>query len=363
VDWEGDFVTMRNLGFTDVVMGWGIDVAGAGLRTRDTQDAMRWAHRAGLGAYIIVWQPVANSLERRPEFDQVDSAQHHLYSFDVFNADWRRTQWKQYLQTVAKAYGDEPAMAGYIFDDSFGPGPVGAMDGPQGTGIISYGDYERRQFAGDLPTKPSEPRWDQWVKIREAWWEDWARDTVGFIREVDPNPRHEVYLEDPAGDALNPNLRNAVGLDFGRVAHYFDFVGAYTVASLGSSPDSGAKAAQLTRDVLRKLHAAVDPKKATIYSFWVANPDEELTPGAAKYPTVDQIKLICEAALQSGIRHLDMYGFRIGDYRVSAKDFPRMAPGSGLTYPLTGQFSQKFLWDRPEILEALGVYLRSLNRK
>jgi hypothetical protein len=363
VDWEGDFVTMRNLGFTDVLMCWGVDLAAAGLRISDTRDAMRWAHRAGIGAYIIVWQPTANSLERRPEFEQVDSAQHHLFSFDVFNADWRRTQWKQYLQRAAKAYGDEPAMAGYVFDDSFLPGPVGAMDGAGGTGIISYGDYERRKFAGDLPTRPTDPRWNEWVKVRQGWWEDWARDTVGFIREVDPNPRHEIYLEDPADDALDPNLRNTLGLDFARVARHFDSVGAYTIFSYDSSPDSGVKAAQTSRDVLTKLRRVVDPNKATIYTFWVANPKEQLQPGAATYPTADQIKLICEAALQSGIRHLDMYGFRIGDYRVSDKDFPSVAPGSGLTYPLTGQFPQKFLWDRPQILEALGTYLRSLNKK
>jgi hypothetical protein len=201
------------------------------------------------------------------------------------------------------------------------------------------------------------------VKVREGWWEDWARDTVGFIREVDPNLLHEIYLEDPAGDALNPDLRNSVGVDVGRVARQFDYLGAYTDYSFNSSPDSGAKAAHSTRDVLTKLRQAVDPKKATIYTFWVANPDEELKPGPAKYPTVDQIRLICAAALQSGILHLDMYGFRIGDYRVSAKDFPRMTPGSGPTYPLTGQFPQKFLWDRPEILDALGKYLRSLNEK
>ena len=110
-DWQGDFTTMRNLGFTDVVLAWGIDVAAFRFPARiaDTREAMRWAQRAGLGCYLVIWQPTANSLERRPEFEQVDSAGHHLFSFDVFNAQWRSTQWKQYLQDVAKAYRDEPA--------------------------------------------------------------------------------------------------------------------------------------------------------------------------------------------------------------------------------------------------------------
>ncbi|HET7214091.1 MAG TPA: hypothetical protein VFL79_10915, partial [Terriglobia bacterium] len=62
-DWQGDFVTMHNLGFTDVVLCWGIDLAALRLKAReaDTQQAMRWAQRAGLGAYLVIWQPTANS--------------------------------------------------------------------------------------------------------------------------------------------------------------------------------------------------------------------------------------------------------------------------------------------------------------
>ena len=363
VAWEGDFVTMKNMGFTDVLLSWGVDVAAAGLRTADTRTAIEEAHRAGLGSYLVVWQPSANSLERHAEFQQVDSAGNQLFSFDVFNRQWRQTQWKQYLQRVAKAYHNEPGMAGYVFDDSFTEGPVGNSDGHAGTGAVSYGKYERDHFGGELPRKPADPGWDRWVKARENWWEDWAKDTVGFIRQIDPDKTHEIYLEDPAGDALNPNLHNTIGLDFARVAKYFDAVGAYSSFAYTSSPDSGAKAAQGTRDILAKLKKAVGADKDTIYTYWVADPAEELKPGLAKYPTAAQIRQISEAALQSGVHHLDMYGYRIGDYRVGNKDLQKMTPGAGKTYPLTGQFPQKFLWDRPEIQDELAGYLRSLNRK
>lgn len=364
-DWQGDFVTMHNLGFTDVVLCWGIDLAALRFKARiaDTREAMLLAQRAGLGAYLVIWQPTANSLKRNPEFEQVDSAGHHLFSFDVFNAEWRETQWKQYLQKVARAYRGEPAMRGYIFDDSFTEGPVGGPDGPRGTGIVSYGRYEQEHFRGPLPRTPKDPRWSEWVKAREGWWEDWARDTVKFIRQADPNPQHIIYLEDPAGNALNPDVKNTIGLDLARVATHFDAVGAYTSTSWNASPNSGEKVAQHTRDVLTRLRKAIDPRKLSIYTFWVANGPEERKPGPALYPTAEQIQRICQAALGLGIYHLDMYGYRIGDYRVTPGTLPKLTPGRGPTYPLTGQFPMKFLWDRPQIHDALAAYLKSLNEK
>jgi hypothetical protein len=361
VAWQGDFVTMKNMGFTDVLLSWGIDVAGVNIRVADTKRAIEEAHRAGLGSYLVVWQPTANSLKRRPEFMQVDSAGNQLFSFDVFNQEWRSTEWKEYLQGIARAYHNEPGMAGYVFDDSFLHGPVGSLDGHEGTGVVAYGKYEQAHFPGEIPRKSSDPRWSEWVKVREGWWEDWARDTVAFIRQIDSNTKHEIYLEDPAGNALNPNLRNTIGLDFARVAKHFDAVGAYSSFSYSSSPDAGAKAAAETTDIISKLQHIVGADKATIYTYWVADSAEELEPGAAKYPTAEQIRQISEAALRAGTHHLDMYGFRIGDYRVNEDNLARKTPGSGKTYPLTDQFPQKFLWDRPQIQDELAQYLRSLN--
>src|SRR5438874_9180376 len=71
-DWEGDFTTMKNLGFTDVLLCYGVDLAGIVTRKAETKAAMQLAHKAGIGVYLIVWQPTANSLPRVPEFMQVD---------------------------------------------------------------------------------------------------------------------------------------------------------------------------------------------------------------------------------------------------------------------------------------------------
>ena len=361
VAWEGDFVTMKKMGFTDVVLCWGIDLAAVGFRTQDTKTAIEEAYRAGLKSYLVVWQPTANSLPRLPGFEQVDSAGNVLFSFDVFNPEWRQTSWKKYLQTVAAAYRGEPGMAGYVFDDSFTLGPVATERGPAGSGMVAYGKYEQDHFAGDLPRKVTDPRWNEWVSARQNWWEDWAKDTVGFIRQVDKNPGHQIYLEDPADDVLHPDRTKTIGLDLNRVAKHFDAFGAYSDFAYRGSPEDNAKVVKGTQDILAKVTQEVGKEKNTIYTFWVANPAEELAPGLAKFPTVKQIRLIADAALQAGIRHLDMYGYRIGDYRVEAGTLEKFSPGTGTTYPLTEQFPQKFLWDRPEIQEELGNYLRGLN--
>lgn len=353
-DWQGDFTTMKNLGFTDVLLCWGLDLAGAGTRIADTQEAIRLAHQAGMGAYIIVWQPHANSMDRRPEFMQVDSEGHTLTSFDVFNPQFRSTLWKSYLQKVARAYKNEPGFAGYVFDDSFGSG---------GTGIVSYGDYEKKAFGEPLPTKPGDPRWDEWVKAREGWWEDWARDTTSYIRAIDPNPSHQIYLEDSFPAIVSPKRMDKLGLDFGRVAKHFDAVGGYTTAAWNSDPGSGEKAAEMASKAITTVRKYIGPKKEIIYTFWVANPAEERKPGPAAYPTADQIKLIAQAALKLGIRHIDMYGYRIGEYRLEpGQTLEEMVPPDPKPYKLTGQFPQKFLWDRPEVHQELADYLLGLNR-
>lgn len=329
-------------------------MSGVGTRIPDTKQAMQYAHKAGLRAYLIVWQPSANSLPRSPQYMQVDSAGHQLETFDVFNPEWRRTEWKGYLQKLARAYGHEPAMAGYVFDDSFGPVARGRFL----TAHMSSARLARRY-------RENQAIQDGMIGSRRArgWWDDWARDTVGYIRAVDPNRQHEIYLEDHLPSIINPNRPDKVGLDFSRVARHFDAVGGYTTTSWDSSPDSGNLAAEKSTQALTSIRKMIGPDKQIIYTFWVANPPEERKPGPAAYPTAQQIQLICEAALKLGIRHLDMYGYRIGEYVAKREDLPRWMPPDPAPYRLTGQFPQKFLWDRPQVHQELADYLRSLNQK
>jgi hypothetical protein len=350
-DWEGDFVTMKNLGFTDVLICWGLDLSAITTRKADTKQAMQAAHKAGLGAYLIVWQPNANSLPRKSEFMQVNAAGKELLSFDVFNPQWRRTQWKNYLQDIARTYRDEPAMAGYVFDDSFG------------SSTISYGAYEEKTFGAPLPRKPEDPRWAEWTKARQGWWEDWAKETVQYIRAMDANTNHEIYLEDTINSIINKKRQEGSGVDFARVAKYFDAVGGYTASGWSTNVDSQKKVLAVTENAIKSVRQMVGPDKQIKYTFWSANSAEERKPGAAKFPTASQIQEICELSLKLGVRHLDMYGYRIGDYKASREEMARMVPAEPAPYVLTGQFPQKFIWDRPEIQTDLGNYLRGLNTK
>src|SRR5712691_8462889 len=39
--WEGDFITMKNLGFTDVLVCWGLDLAGIVTRKTETRQSVQ----------------------------------------------------------------------------------------------------------------------------------------------------------------------------------------------------------------------------------------------------------------------------------------------------------------------------------
>lgn len=362
-EWNADFRGMRDMGFTDVILCWGLDAAAFGTRTADTHRALQLAERNQLGAYLMIWHPTHNSFPRAPGFEQVDIAGNHRFTFDTFNSKWRHSQWKQYLQKVAAEYKNEAALAGYVFDDSFEIGPIGHFGGPSGNPkdrIISYGAADAKLFGAQPPRSLSDPAWTKWVAARSGWWEDWARDTAAFIRDIDPNSKHELYLED-TDRALTEDIRNRVGVDFGRIARHFDAVGAYTYSPFDRG-DTGAQVAAHTRDVLRRTREIVGPDKKIIYTFWVFNSKEERSPGVAKLPTVEQIRQIAEAALAAGIRHLDLYGYRIGDYAATEQTWPKLRPGTGPEYPIVGQFPGKFLYDRPQIQDGLRKLLHEIRQ-
>jgi hypothetical protein len=245
---------MAKLGFTHVDLGWGLDTAALALRVDDTNYALRACRRAGLGVYFIVWHPVDNSLPRRPEFQQADVLGRLRFAFNTFNPEWRETQWKQYLETLARLYAQDPAFAGYIFDDSFEIGRSGVSGGPGGAPaerMISYSADDLRRLGKVPPRQPSDPDRALWTRARAGWGEDWAQDTNRCIREVDANRDHEVHLEDGAW-VLSQRAQNTAGVDFGRAAKHFDRVGAYTVARWDDEPDSGQRAVEQTVRVLEK---------------------------------------------------------------------------------------------------------------
>ena len=77
--------------------------------------------------------------------------------------------------------------------------------------------------------------------------------------------------------------------------------------------------------------------------------------------SAQEIIAICRTALSLGIDHLDMYGYRIGDYRATRQQMHELVPPEPAQYRITRQFPQKFLYDRPKVKDELSPYLQSLN--
>ena len=353
---------MKQIGFTDVFLVWGFDGAAFASRVTDSKEAIAAAHKVGLGAYLFVWHGRYSSLPHDPRDEQVDAAGHKLFAFDTFNPHWRQTQWKSYLQTLALAYRQEPGMAGYVFDNSFAIGYIGAVDGPEAQPderFISYGEAEREAMGRPLPHAPDAPGWSQWTALRQQAWADWARDTRNWLRAIDTNPGHRIILED-GENTLDPDIEARVGLKLGKVIPYFDTMSAYWAPHYSDPKGSRLLAEDLT-SYLKAMRAEIGPDKDLSLSLRLTDDGTEATPGHADTPTAAQIKTAIDAALSMGIRRIDLYGYRMGVFHLDNPGWSRYLPGTGPTYPLTGQVEGKFLADRPELWPELKKYLEQIS--
>jgi hypothetical protein len=360
--WPADFTAMRQLGITDVVLVWGLDAAAFSTRINDSHAAIRAAHDAGLGSYLFVWHARHNALTHNPRFQQVDAAGHTLFAFDTFNTAWRATQWKIYLQTLARAYSHEPGMAGYVFDNSFAIGDIGTIDGPSpdpAVSFLSYGAAERKMFGKQLPLTPEDPAWPEWTRARQLWWAQWASDTRRFIRAIDANPKHKIILED-GDNTIDPDAEARAGFKLQTVIASFDNMHVYWAPSY-SAPGIDDTLASSVTTYLTRMRAAVGPGKELSLSLRLSEGDTEDTPGHAEKPTLDQVRTIIDAALATGVRDIDLYGYRMGVYHLDGPGWRRYRPGRGATYPLTGQIEGKFLVDRPELSTGLKAYFHQIE--
>ncbi len=360
--WPRDFKTMHELGFTDVLLVWGLDAAAFSLRKADSHEAIRAAQSAGLGSYLFIWHARHSSLPHQPSFQQMDPAGQALFAFDAFNPQWRATQWKEYLQILAKEYGPEPGLSGYVFDNSFAIGRIGTIDGPAPgpeNNYISYNDAEKRLFGKQLPASPADSAWAEWTTARSQWWAAWAQDTKRYIRALDHNPHHEIVLED-GENVIDSDTLSRAGINIKTIIPSFDAMGAYWAPAY-SDPNVDAKLADGVHDYLSRIRSAIGPDKKLILSLRLSEGDKEDTSGHATQPTLNQIQRAVDAALQMGVRQIDLYGFRIGVYHLDNTGWHQYQPGSGPAYPLTGQVEQKFICDRPELWDGLKSYLHSIE--
>jgi hypothetical protein len=402
--WEADFKLAAQAGFTDMVLCWGLDSAAVLSQKKNTRDALDLCHKHNLKVYLFIWHPTHNSLPRKEEFQQVDNKGNRLFTFNIFNQKWRSTQWREYLQEVASTYKDHPAFAGYVFDDTFALGLVGSFGGDSKEtpgDFVSYSAYDVELYRKWLQKKyeklsalnktweqdykvwkdiepprkitaENKSEWQDWSDARRDWLREWAEDTVKLIREVDGSSEHEIYAEDTqkvlgldefeSKFSFRPvTVRDTIGLDFGYVMQPFDAVCGYTFFHW-DDPDALEKAIKATRKTLQSTRNQIGDNKKIICTFWASDWDID-KPLPLKYPTAEQIISITRMALEQGIRHVDYYGFRIGDWRVDEKGWINLRPGKETNYPLTKPLAGRFLCDRLDTLKVLAERHRELNQK
>jgi hypothetical protein len=413
-EWAEDFRALSQGGFTHLILCWGLDTAAFEARQADSRYALELCEKNQLKAYLCIWAPGQYSLMRKTQQShlQVDNRGQVRYAQNLFNREWRQTQWKQYLQSICRSYREMKGLGGYLLDDTFGIGvpsdssPVADPGREEVAGtFVSYSpaDFDRfrtwlrkryvtlgrlnqawQGMRSDGSLKPYEdweevepPRkilselvWADWGEARTEWLVEWARETMQFIRQVDPNVEHEVYTEDhwefalgrrtwKTPDASRPvTLRDRVGLDFGRVVQPFDAVGAYTAFNWDKT-NALQEALTSTQEVLSEMRRIVGGDKKIVYTFWVASWD--MSPRELTHPTGEEIARIAQEAVDLGIRHVDYYGYRIGDWRVTSEEWRRLLPGVGKSYPVTKQLPGKFLRDRQEVFLDLAEFNRKLR--
>ncbi len=402
--WSDDFSTIAKNGFTDVILCWGYDLSAFRLRKQDSLEALEICRRNNLGAFLLIWHPIHNSLllEADPEHLQVDNLGNRRFSFNLFSPEWRNSQWKTYLQDLAFTYKASEAFSGYALDDSFALGPISSFGGVEGVkagDFVSYSESDAERFRewlrsryetlsrlndnwasdysdwSDLTppkTIDNESIWKDWTDARTEWLEDWARDTMRFIREVDSDPDHIVYIEDLASvlgtesskSDFSPrpiNVVDAMGLRFGQVTRHFDRLGAYTMPSSVDSEDALEKALELTDAVVEETIAQAGSADQLVYTFWISDSKQVSSPGPVTRPTAEEIWKVSELAIEKGVNHIDYYAFDVGGASlVDEAEWKRYLPGSDANYPLAKQFRQTWLKDRPDgVLEELGLLIKA----
>jgi undecaprenyl pyrophosphate synthase len=135
-------------------------------------------------------------------------------------------------------------------------------------------------------------------------------------------------------------------------------VGAYTAFNWDKT-NALQEALTSTQEVLKEMRRIVGDDKKIVYTFWVASWD--MSPRELAHPTGEEIARIAQQAVDLGIRHVDYYGYRIGDWRVTSEEWLRLLPGIGKSYPVTKQLPGKFLRDRREVFLNLAEFNRKLR--
>ena len=133
------------------------------------------------------------------------------------------------------------------------------------------------------------------------------------------------------------------------MARPFDTVAAYASFSWNYR-DSFKQATNRTQTIIRQLREQVGGDKEMMFAFWTA--DADLRKAPLLLPEDNQVLSVIHLAHKLGVRHVDCYGFRIGDWRVTDEEWAAYR-SDAVDYPLTKTFDGRFLCDRPDLLDGL----------
>lgn len=239
-----------------------------------------------------------------------------------------------YVRCVANAFKDHPAYKGVYFDDTFpsvqhyGISYLGYTSADRKRfcqwlrkryrGIenlnMSYKIRGRKRYGSfDAVRPPKSPQdglalWHDWTEARAEWCEDFARVAKDAFRSADPDPSHIIVLSDQEYHMRCTALQ--YGLDYARLLVHFDRFEIY-LAQEHERVSRGMLLANVEHAVDKGIRLA--GRERFQFHTWFTDP---VTYAPMKPATLEAM-LECAAAKK--IRAIEIYAFKIGDWRKGVK--------------------------------------------
>lgn len=329
-EWANDFAIIKDTGFDFVVL-WNVspepwDMRQIVYQPEKTLRALTKLQKAGLGAYLGVWNPTSMGnvpVKYRPRGVNGIS----LNRPNIFNLEWLSREWKPYVESLAKLFGSHKAYRGAYFDDSF-------STHEDRTTYWSYTDSDKRRFRqwlqlryltiSNLNMKYRQTKkfhsfneispplcpdknlalWTDWMDARSDWCEDFARVTREAYRSIDTNARHHLVLSD-YDHYMHRNFLHH-GVDYNRLMSHFDRFEIY-MADDHRKIGKNELLANARYNV--ELGCKIAGRKPFQFHTWFADP--------FKFTTMkpEVLKEMIECATSNGADVIEIYTFKVHDWR------------------------------------------------
>lgn len=345
-EWKDDLALMKDSGFDFVVFWYLIpppkdeSTGGDWRLTYDPDMVLRIldeAEKAGLQAYLGVWHPY-NMGDTPMKYRLVSSTGENINGPDLFNEEWLKKVWSPYLKQVAGIYKEHKAYKGLYFDDTF-PVVIGNLTSYQSYSEAAaarfrrwleekYGSVESlniryklyninggfKSFNKIHPPKTHEENlslWMDWTSAREDWCEDFARITKEAYRSADPDPEHLLVLSDQ--DYHMHSSIHHYGVNYTRLMKHFDRLEIYMAPKFDMLPEKDLLS-WVEDDV--KTGRKLAGKKTFQFHTWFNEPVDY------KLMSPEMLQKMIECAAKGGAEVIEIYAFKMRDWRVKGPDKP-----------------------------------------